>query len=95
MAYDVCFVDVMEAAMLKIVLDGRRFSLFNPVTAKGPFLGHTYNYVDCHRATFRPLVWREILNFLCYGIAYGKRKCREKSFSNRIQRYNLCKLYTA
>ena len=58
---------------------------FNPLPAKGPFFGHTYNYVDCHRATFRPLVWREILNFLSYGITYRKRICREKTFSNRIQ----------
>ena len=60
------------------------FPIVNPLTAKGLFFGHTYNYVDCHRATFRPLVWREILNFLCYGITYRKRICR-KSFSIRIQ----------
>ena len=51
-------------------------------------MGHTYNYVDCHRATFRPLVWREILNFLCYGITYRKRICREKSL--HLADYILC-----
>ena len=64
-------------------------NLINPLTTKGPFLGHMYNYVDCHMATFRPLVWREILNFLCYGITYRKRICRETSFSNRIQQLTL------
>ena len=63
--------------------------MLTPLTAKGPFLGHTSNYVDCQRATFRPLVWRESMNFLYYGITYRKRICREKSFRNRIQHLTL------
>ena len=34
---------------------------FNPLSATGPFLGHTYNCVECHRVTFGPLVCGLIL----------------------------------
>ena len=80
-----CFLQVLMPKTTASKPQRRQLLLFNPLPAKGPFFGHTYNYVDCHRATFRPLVWREILNFLCYGIIYRKRICREKSLSNRIQ----------
>ena len=30
---------------------------FNPLSVTGPLLGHTYNYVECHGATFGPLVF--------------------------------------
>ena len=36
----------------------------NPLSATGPLLGHTYNYVECHGATFGPLVYGLILKLL-------------------------------
>ena len=46
---------------------------FNPLSAIGPLLGHTYNYVECHGATFGPLVCGLILKLLHNNLSqYGR-----------------------
>ena len=47
--------------------------ILNPLSTTGPLLGHTYNYVECHGATFEPMVCGLILKLLYYNLKhYGR-----------------------
>ena len=63
------------------------FIAFNPLSATGPLLGHTYNYVECHGATFGPLVCGLILKLLYYNFKQYGRLYEEKSFCNTMQHF--------
>ena len=60
---------------------------FNPLSATGPLLGHTYNYVECHGATFGPLVYGLILKSLHNNLKQYGRFNEEKSFCNTVQHF--------
>ena len=55
----------------------------NPLSATGPLLGHTYNYVECHGATFGPLVYGLILKILHNNLKQYGRLYEKNHFATR------------